>query len=457
MTDNHIIQQLTFPDFYSDFAHKRSSNERSVFSDSAFAENKKLPIHRWVPWIAGFASSFVRDILANYGGNKITVLDPFCGVGTTLVESMRHGHQTVGFEINPYPAMASSLKTRVYDIDTAELSQAMHRYTHFCKRTALSTYTPKSTSPAGFKTRAAFYSPNVLRKVLVFQDYVNTITPGPIRDLFRLAFVSTMVQYSNYSYEPSLSRRKTAGKPDIDEAPVFDIIFEKLTQMLDDIALSQRQRDGAIPQAQVINDTFVNHAAYLEPESIDLIITSPPYLNNYHYNRNTRPQLYWLGYAQKPHDLKPLEHANFGKYWQTVRDEKDIALDFDLPGSNLPETLQHLRTLNTDKGVYGGSGWANYAAAYFNDCYRLMKAFDVLLQPNGSAFIVIGNSILQGVSIPTDSYIAEIATQIGLHVKGIHVARTRRVGNSIIQSSVRVGKPSSQKKLYEVVIELQKR
>src|SRR6266571_9214409 len=72
------------------------NNERPVFNDPAFASNKTLPIHRWVPWIAGFSSSFVKDALNKYLDGKGTVLDPFAGVGTTLVESVLLDHNRIG-------------------------------------------------------------------------------------------------------------------------------------------------------------------------------------------------------------------------------------------------------------------------------------------------------------------------------------------------------------------------
>jgi tRNA/tmRNA/rRNA uracil-C5-methylase (TrmA/RlmC/RlmD family) len=92
------------------------------FADSAFADNKQRPIHRWVPWIAGFLSEFVRDAFNRYLPNKrtetTTALDPFCGVGTTLIEALRCGHNAVGFEINPYAALAARAKCEAAAIST---------------------------------------------------------------------------------------------------------------------------------------------------------------------------------------------------------------------------------------------------------------------------------------------------------------------------------------------------
>jgi DNA modification methylase len=224
--------------------------------------------------------------------------------------------------------------------------------------------------------------------------------------------------------------------------------------MAEDIAWFQTQVADPPQPAQVYNASFFAHTDYLAPASVDLVITSPPYLNNYHYNRNTRPQLYWLGYAERPKDLKPLEYANFGKYWQTVRDKDRVGLTFSLPGSDLETCLRTLREVNPEKGVYGGNGWANYAASYFNDCYIFAQALKRVLKPQGSAVVVIGNSILQGIMIPTDRYFSDIAASVGLELVRIDIPRATRVGNSIIQSEVRVTKAKKSHHLYEAVVEL---
>lgn len=432
-------------------------NGGAYFSDPSFAGNKNQPVHRWVPWIAGFSSKFVRDALSRYLGCEGVVLDPFCGVGTTLVEAVLLGHVALGFEINPYAVLACRTKLQASRIAVSELYNEISRFQNFYGDSITSAYVPKSAPPAGFKTRSEFYSPRVLRKVLLVQDFIATLEDPCLRDLFRLAFASTMVRYSNYSYEPSLGRRKSAGKPDIEDFPVGRVISEKLLEMAEDIAWFQDALPGKVAQWHVFNDSFFAYHKYLNPESVDLIITSPPYLNNYHYSRNTRPQLYWLGYVEHPRDLKALEHSNFGKYWQTVREQANLALDFSLPNTDLEEKLQTLRGINKEKGIYGGNGWANYATAYFNDCYAFAKAIDFLLKPNGTALVVIGNSILQGIMIPTDQYFAQIAESIGLEVVRIDVPRATRVGNSIIQSDVRVARAKKTQRLYEAVVELRKR
>ncbi len=434
-----------------------SGNGSSAFSDPAFASNKTLPVHRWVPWIAGFSSDFVRDALNRNLPDNCTVLDPFAGVGTTLVEAALHGHMVLGFEINPFAALACRAKLNAHQIATDKLYTEIAGFEQFYNESVSSAYVPKSIPPKGFKTRAEFYSPQVLRKVLILQDFIHTIKDSDLRDLFRLAFASTMVRYSNYSYEPSLGRRVSAGKEEIHDFPVAETVKSKLAEMAEDITWLQARVPNARVSGQVINESFFQYQTYLAASSIDLIVTSPPYLNNYHYNRNTRPQLYWLGYAERPQDLQPLENLNFGKFWQTVRDQADVNLSFSLPNTDLSERLQTLRRSSPGRGIYGGNGWANYAASYFNDCYKFAVGIKYALKPGGTALVVIGNSILQGVLIPTDQYFGKIAESIGLELVRIDIPRATRVGNSIIQSDVRVAKAKDTHQLYEAVVELRKR
>jgi DNA modification methylase len=432
------------------------NKKEAGFSDPNFSSNKTLPIHRWVPWIAGFSSDFVKSALAGYLEKKGTVLDPFCGVGTTLVEAIIEGHNAIGFEINPYAALASRAKANAHRIDLDEFTSKINDFRLFYKEKISSNYKPHRTEPIGFKTRAAFYNPHVLHKVLVVQDFVLAIEDDKLRDLFRLAFASTMVSYSNYSYEPSLGRRVSAGREEIHDFPVAKAITDKLTDMAEDIVWMQEQMESNHLDVQIINDSFFHCQKHLQPASVDLVITSPPYLNNYHYNRNTRPQLYWLDYAHSPADLKKLENLNFGKFWQTVRDLDRLDLDFSFPHKDIEESLQVLRQLNKEKGHYGGNGWANYAAAYFNDCHRFAEGIRHVLKRGGMALVVIGNSILQGVMIPTDEYFAKIAESVGLELVKIDIPRATRVGNSIIQSGVRVGKTKASNQLYEAVVVLRK-
>jgi len=432
------------------------------FRDPSFAKNKNLPLHRWVPWVAGFSADFVQDCIHNYlpNANRDSwVLDPFAGVGTTLVEAYLGGLNVVGFEINPYAALATKLKLHVMEISVLQMRREIEKFERFMERAerGILRREPTSVPPTGFKGRTQLFSPKVERKVLYALDFIQQIEDLTLKNIFLLGLGAVMVSFSNYSYEPSLTRRAAVNKPDIKDANVGLILSAKLLLMLEDIGWVQAHMRscGHNPLAKVFPETVFSALDVLDHKAvIDLIVTSPPYLNNYHYPRNTRPQLHWLGFTSGTGYNGARESQSFGKFWQTVRESEPISLKFSMP--SLLEVVELIRSRNTDRGCYGGPGWANYVATYFNDTYDFCKLIARLLRPNSVAIIVLGNSIIQGVEVKTDHFFGQIGELAGLKFEENHLLRKKRTGSSIIQSSVRVDQAAQQAVLYESGIVLRK-
>lgn len=448
------------------------TNGRIRLRDAAAGDNKTLPIHRWVPWIAGFSAHFVEDAIDSFLPEKhrdrCLVLDPFAGVGTTLVEALKAGCNTVGYEINTFAWLAARSKLSCMntspDAFRAEIGgfrAAMNRFERDIDRrwasggldAILGKLGPlRSSGPADFRSRIPFFSPPVEAKFLYALKRTATLAK-PYHALFRAALGATMITFSNYSYEPSLSSRPGAGKPLIENASVALPVCQKLDTMLEDIELAHASYGAKWTPRR--HDMI--HGSYfstkLRARSVSLLVTSPPYMNNYHYIRNTRPQLYWLDLIQGPDEIRRSEQDSFGKFWQTVRQAKPIDLAFDFPG--LQALIQKLRALNVERGPYGGPGWANYVATYFNDCDRFLDLASRQLKVGARAVIVVGNSIIQGIEFKVDELLAEVAERKGLTLEEIRIVRKKRVGNSIITSSVRNGASgglTSKTQLYDAAV-----
>ncbi len=449
---------------------------RAELRDAAAAENKSLPVHRWVPWIAGFAAQFVEDAIRAYlpsaKQRPHLVLDPFAGVGTTLVEALRARHDTVGYEINPFAALAARAKLQCAEVEPEgfriELDAFRSALTHFeaeVDRRWLESGEGglgplvaelRHARPSGFRSRISFFSPPVEAKFLYALVRVRSLLE-PERSLFLAALGATMVSFSNYSYEPSLGSRPGSGKALIENASVAVTVGRKLTEMFDDIRWV-RENYGAQwlnQRREIVQGSYFQST--LKSGSVSLVVTSPPYMNNYHYVRNTRPQLHWLGLLEERETLQGYEQESFGKFWQTVRQGETVRLDFDCPGACGP--LEELRVRNTDRGQYGGPGWANYVATYLNDTNRFVRILRRQLRGGGHAVVVIGNSIIQGMEFAVDRLLAEIAERHGLKVEEIRTVRKKRVGNSIIDSSVRNGGENGHRgktQLYDAAVILRK-
>jgi len=431
----------------------------SGFRDPAFSRNRERPIHRWVPWVAGFSAQFVDDCLTRYlPERRLTrtpcVLDPFAGVGTTLVQGTVRGLDVAGFEINPYAALATRAKLDAVFVGVSEFDRCIAAFERFMARRSRAFTDPRTPPPVGFSGRTQLFSAKVERKVLFALDFIGALEDEEMRNLFRLALGSVMVSFSNYSYEPSLTRRVAVGKPEIDDAEVGEVVTTKLRLMLDDVLWlkSQVKRWNKALTSKVYNDSVFSANDYLRSRSVDLVITSPPYLNNYHYPRNTRPQLHWLGLASGRGYDGAREAESFGKFWQTVRDLPATNLSFEM--RELKAVVDAIRGLNANKGAYGGSGWANYVATYFNDAHRFCRVLAKVMRPGAVAVIVLGNSIIQGVEVQTDQYFGRIAELSGLHFADTLLLREKRTGSSIIRSSVRADRATHRTVLYESAIVL---
>jgi hypothetical protein len=445
------------------FADSSRNGNGGGFRDPAFSENKTVPIHRWVPWIAGYSAQFIDDVLTTYGplvkrtSKPLCVLDPFAGVGTTLVQSMIKGCITRGFEINPFAALAARMKVNSAWLDVAKLDSAIRAYQQRASSFSRDDLDPSALPPRGFKSRIPFFSPRIEKKVLLSLGFIDQICDADIRDVFRVAFGSVMVSFSNYSYEPSLGTRAAAGKQTVDDADVPAIILDKLRHIRSDIVWIQNEFDGSLPAWDhvIYNEDFLANAeGRLGENAVDLMITSPPYMNNYHYVRNSRPHMYWLSLVADRNDTRHLEEINFGKFWQTVRCAPEVALDFRT--DSLVAKIDELRHIRSEKGAYGGPGWANYVATYVNDSLRFLRMLYRVLRPAGIGVIVVGNSIIQGVEFDVDGILAEMASANGYRVEKILKLRDKRVGASITQSSVRRGKLNGGV-LYESAVVIQKR
>lgn len=423
-------------------------------------ENRYAPIHRWVPWIAGFSGQFVEDVFREFLSDKKlprrpVILDPFAGVGTTLVQAMLNGHEAIGFEINPYAALATRMKVKAARICPSKISQLIDTVT--ASSLKWNDNTPPTTKyrPTEFRSRIPFFSARIEPQILRLLELVETYPDKDISDVGRLALGSVLVKVSNYTYEPSLSSRPGAGKPLLDDADVPGVLNKKLEDILEDVQWLKFNGVGGEPDVrrEIHTKDFLSVNGELPNQSVDLMITSPPYMNNYHYVRNTRPQLFWLALVSSVRDLQSLEQTNFGKYWQTVRDIDPIPLTCRHAG--LKETIETLKGTRTSAKAYGGPGWANYVTTYFNDCDRFMKVLKRVMRRGAFGVVVIGNSIIQGINIPTDRIMGDLAQDNGLRLEGITKLREKRVGASITSSSIRRGEKNSSA-LYESVVILRR-
>src|SRR5438552_10027229 len=138
----------------------KAAETTNGFRDPSFGRNREVPMHRWVPWVAGFSAEFVQDCLREFlprEKGEHRVLDPFAGVGTTLIEAYLQGCDVVGFEINPYAALACEVKLNAIIVPAPRVARYLGAFEKFMAKAARLKRKPRFAAPDGFKGRTELF------------------------------------------------------------------------------------------------------------------------------------------------------------------------------------------------------------------------------------------------------------------------------------------------------------
>ncbi|MGD0257724.1 MAG: hypothetical protein ABSB90_07600 [Thermoplasmata archaeon] len=381
-----------------------------------FRSNETRAIHRWWPYVQGYSAEFVAGVLdACQLRPGATVLDPFAGSGTSLVEARRAGFRAFGTEILAPAALAARVKTH-FELDGRALEQAAQRVVSRARRSR------QGSLPFLRETERQFSSRS-LRDLTRLRD---ALPPEgrPEADALRLAFGRVLIPSSRLHRSPCLGYRRDPVEDGTD--PPFALFERAVAEMRADLQGIAPERPRWGPAATIEQSDA--RTARWPAGSVDLAITSPPYVNGMDYVMNYKVDLAWLGYARSYADLAALRAA-------------EVACD-NLPRSEtnaylgvgqsldpwLNELLPRIRDNVARKGSYRRDDMHAIVHRYFADLRPVLIGVFRALRPGGRFVIVVGDSLLAGAYIPGDLILARMGVQAGFRLRSVEVARTRRSG-----------------------------
>ncbi len=385
-----------------------------------FTPNINEHIHRWAPYVQGFSASFVQSILDTYGSeyDSPIILDPFAGCGTVLVQAKLNGYESYGTELNPLLQFIANTKLNCWDISPYFLLKI---YNSLPKD-------KRSPSPAFLKSHSHF-KPGVLRNLGIIKGGIESIEIKneklkKVKDLLLLAFSSILIDCSNLKRSPCLGYGK--GKRIYDTAP-FVLLDQKIHHIADDLRIIHNEyRDFIHTPGKVI---LANSMKYTHTRKFDLVITSPPYMNGLDYVMNYKIEMGWLGFANSHKDLKNIKDA------MVVCDNVSKGLINNFHTSNSTYTNDWIEEIKSNiaknivkRGSYRREDMPYIVHKYFDDMYKTMKNVTSALNVGGHFILVVGDSLIADVYVPTDLLIAKIGLDLGLQIEKIEKARERRSG-----------------------------
>jgi hypothetical protein len=406
-------------------------------------DNKLRPedraAHDWYRFVLSFPPHLVRQYIERFALKPgDLVLDPFCGTGTTLVECKKLGIQSVGVEANPIAWFASRVKvdwsvhpdgllnhaSQVAKLASEELEAEgiddFHGLPLFdaSRVVAANLRTlPADTSKLLLKNSI---SPLPLHKTLVLRDMLERHKDERFTQHERLALAKAIVfGISNLHFGPEVGVGAT--KPDALVVPTW---LEGVRAIANDL----QQLDGKNgPKATVHRGDSRDLVRLLEPNSVDAVITSPPYPNEKDYTRTTRLESVLLGFIGSKQDLRSVKQglvrSNTRGVYRTDRDDQLVADHHEV--QRIAQAIER-RRIELGKTSGFERLYARLTKLYFGGMARHLSQLRTILRPGAQLAYVVGDqaSYLR-VMIRTGQLLADVARSLGYEVIGIDVFRTR--------------------------------
>jgi len=312
--------------------------------------------HKFHSYPARFIPQIPLTFIKLFTKEGETVLDPMCGCGTTLVEAFLNNRNSIGNDFNPLATLISKVKvTLIPDAEFRYLKEKLRKMKRYLdldyKRI------DKRLGSLPNRKISRIFNRVVISKLEVIRETLLEIKEAgghdDIYDLGRVALSSTI-----------WSLVENGGGLDVD-----DLFLRKINSMEKELKKMAKIVKNP-PKVQII--TGDARKLEVESNSVDLIVTSPPYVNALDYYRVHMYNMLWLG------------------------------MDFDLFRKHEIGAHSHF--------IYNRF---RLLSEYLGDMLRAMIEMNRVLKNRKLCVIVVGNSSLEYELIESHKFFAEMSKFIG--------------------------------------------
>lgn len=399
-----------------------SSDDKVNRRSGTFVDNVKLPVHRWFRYSAGFSAQWVEGVIKEF--KPRLVLDPFAGSGTTLLAADSCGVHSVGFESHPFVSRVAEGKIG-WDLDAGELQART------MELLSAVSGAPDAEVEAAPELIRKCYSPDALSELLGLRNALGNLRQGSSDKVHRAQWLAltgilrstSFVGTAQWQYVlPNKRKAKTL--------PPLVAFRAKIEDMCADIEFMRKS--GASSHAKLLLHDARLVSEDVAPGSVDLVITSPPYPNNYDYADATRLEMTFWGEVAGWSDL----HQAVRQYiirscsQHTTADRAELSELLNDPAvspirGELSAVCDELDVVRRTKG--GKKAYHTMVAAYFLDMARVFLALRTYCREGARLCFVVGDSAPYGVYVPAEKWLGTLALAAGFTDVSFEKLRDRNV------------------------------
>lgn len=388
-----------------------------VDQSSTFVNNMKLPIHRWYRFSAGFSARWCYDLIKEYKKlGKNNIVDPFAGSGTTLLESENLNVNSIGLESHPLIFEIARAKLS-WDVDTRLLyNQSID---------ILKKAKSLNEMPLEYPSLIEKCYPN---DSLVKLDKLRTVIEsldlkdkaGRILWLALISILRTCAPVGTANWQYILPNKKKAVIID-----PYEAYSNKISQMIMDIKLKQslsceKKAKIYLEDARTIKS--------IPNDWCDLLITSPPYANNYDYADATRLEMSFLrqinGWTDLQNNVRVHLVRSCTQHVSSIVNETYAIIDDPLLTPIKDELKEVCKLLEVERLNHGGKkNYHTMLASYFLDISKILHELRPKCKDGSVMCWVIGDSAPYGIYAPVDKWTGKLALYAGF--KNFQFEKTR--------------------------------
>lgn len=379
-----------------------------------FRQTVELPSTTYLTHgIHAYPAKFIPHIphwfLRRYSQPGQLMLDPFAGSGTALVEANLYGQDALGVDINPLTPMLIRVKTHL----PADMKAFAKEVTQAARAAAHSTdhFEPP------VRKLAHWFLPQARAELGRIFGYLNAnpdSLPADQLEFLKICASAAVRKVSNADpkvSKPFVSRRRRAdlavGRVPQNAQHAFEKRVEsylrrKKAYTKEMRALAQQHNWSRMPTAAPVPGSDARTLAGVADESIDIVVTSPPYANAQEYFRSVKLELFWLGLVD-PRGLRDLHGQIVGTERIGIREFTERST---FPGLPRLDALLAQVFARDDKR-------AEVLHRYFSDMRLALQQVYRVLKPGGYFGMLVGDNRVRKIPVATHEFLIALAEQAG--------------------------------------------